>query len=63
MPTEHETKPCSVTGCSGTMTFRYRAVPPGGNASFAGNGGAPQFVEPMPAWVCDKNHKHFELAQ
>jgi len=29
MPTEGETKPCSVTGCKGTMTYNSKARPPG----------------------------------
>ena len=60
MPTENETKPCGVTGCPGTMTFRQRAVPPGGNTSFAHEDGARQLIEPRPGWVCDKTHEHVQ---
>ena len=58
MPSENETKPCSETGCSGTMVYHARYVPPGGNASFLGDDGSPQLVEPHGAWVCNKNEKH-----
>ena len=57
MPTENQTKPCGVTGRTGTIVFERRAVPPGGNASFPRLDGASPFVEPMPAWVCDKDHQ------
>ena len=60
MPTENETKPCEVTGCTGTMIFRQRAVPPGGNTSFAGEDGGPQLIDPRPGWVCDRNTEHID---
>ena len=63
MPTGNETKPCSVTGCLGTMVYHVGYVPPGGSASFAGDGGSPQFVEPHGAWVCNKNENHEDHEQ
>ena len=60
MPNDGDEKPCSVTGCSGTMVYHARYVPPGGSASFSGAGGSPQLVDPHAAWVCNKNDKHEE---
>ncbi len=60
MPKEGDEKPCSVTGCSGTMVYQERYVPPGGNTSFSGKGGAAQFIDPHAAWVCNKDEHHEE---
>ena len=56
MPHEHETKPCTVQGCLGTMIYSLRVVPVGG----ARDGGPPQPIEPRPGWVCDKNRGHID---
>ena len=40
-------KPCSFSGCTGTMVLTTRAVIVGG-------------TNPRPGWVCGKNPDHVE---
>ena len=62
MPSEYETKPCSIRGCGGTMTYSERAVPPGPRVgSAAAFGERVRGGEPRPGWCSDTSIAHVEF--
>lgn len=57
MPTEYDTKPCTVSGCDGLMVFGERVVPP--RPAMAPGEWAP-LKQPRPGWICDRHAAHLE---
>jgi hypothetical protein len=56
-------KPCSYSGCDGTMQFSHYSR--GGQLEVARLGEARSNVLPIgetPGWVCDTDARHFEAA-
>ena len=58
MPTKHETKPCIMTGCDGTMTATEFFISPSGDAGVVG---PKSSAVTRPGWQCDANREHIEL--
>ena len=53
----HETRLCTVDGCSGTMTYSARAIP-GDEEGFMQDHSGPGIRPDQAGWVCEKNPKH-----
>ena len=51
----HE-RPCTVDGCSGTMSYSARAIP--GDEGFLEDHSGLGIRLDQAGWVCDKNPKH-----
>jgi hypothetical protein len=59
MGVEGETKPCTVTGCSGTITFREDSHPPGWHLGTEKVAGIELMSEARPGWCCDEDPEHW----
>ena len=55
---EYESKPCSVEGCHGKMTYSNRVPAPAADAVVAGSEINAAVTRPQPGWICDKNPRH-----
>ena len=63
MPSENDTRPCKYPGCNGTQTFESYASIAGSQVGTGTNGGEIiRGTKRQPAWVCNKNREHYELA-
>jgi len=58
---QHERKPCTYSGCHGTMRFSNYARRVGLEVRVVGDTGSsvPSVAE-APGWVCDTDQRHFE---
>jgi hypothetical protein len=63
MPTEGDTKPCTRTGCDGTMTYSANAKAPGSQIGAGLDDGKIVWESrPQSGWLCDRDPDHFDRA-
>ena len=57
MPSDYESKPCTVDGCGGRMVYTVRVVSPRPEPA---PGEFTPLGVPRRGWICDRNPDHLE---